>query len=259
MEREQRADRILDAAGELLLAWGYGRVTIDEIARRAKVGKGTVYLHWKTKDSLLLAVVLRAQFRMYQRQLARMQEDPLELLPSRMMRRNFLEYQAEPVLRALHTDDADILGRLTETAKKDFAELMVQADRNLRRHLEVLRAHGLVRDDTDVQHQHYSLLATATGFFLSEALLADRAPDSLEARAEILAHTLRSALEVPAGAGSDPGPDLGSGTGPGSGSGPDTASARLRVAAAAAAPEIIAVYEQFTEFCAQEMRRQIRD
>ncbi|MEU8918234.1 helix-turn-helix domain-containing protein [Streptomyces nigrescens] len=257
MEREQRADRILDAAGELLLAWGYGRVTIDEIARRAKVGKGTVYLHWKTKDSLLLAVVLRAQFRMHQRQLARIREDPLELLPSRMMRRHFLEFHAEPVLRALYTDDADILGRLTEIAKKEFAELMVQGDRTLRRHLEVLRAHGLLRHDTDVQHQQYSLLATSTGFFLSEGLLADRGPDSLEVRAEILAHTLRSALEVPVGAGSDTGPDLGSDTGPGSSSGPDAASARLRVAAAA--PEIIAVYEQFTEFCAQEMRRQIRD
>lgn len=112
MERSQRADHILDAAGELLVAWGYGRVTIDEIARRAKVGKGTVYLHWKTKDALLLAVMLKAQSRIHQRQLEIMRADPLEILPSRMLRRHFLDFQGEPVLRALYTDDADILGRL---------------------------------------------------------------------------------------------------------------------------------------------------
>ncbi|MEU8780841.1 helix-turn-helix domain-containing protein [Streptomyces sp. NPDC048637] len=257
MERAQRADRILEAAGELLLAWGYGRVTIDEIARRAKVGKGTVYLHWKTKDSLLLAVMLKAQYRMHHVQLARMRADPVEILPSRMMSRQFLEFQTKPVLRALYTDDADILGRLNDTAKKEFAELMVQRDRHLCRHLEVLRAHGLVRRDIDVQHQQYALLATSTGFFLSEALLADRAPESVEVRAEILARTLRSALEVPADAdaddGSGPAADLDSG------SGPDAASARMRVAAASAAPEVIAIHEHFTELCAQEMRRQIRD
>ncbi|WP_326619426.1 TetR/AcrR family transcriptional regulator [Streptomyces decoyicus] len=266
MERSQRADHILDAAGELLVAWGYGRVTIDEIARRAKVGKGTVYLHWKTKDALLLAVMLKTQSHIHQRQLERMRADPLEILPSRMMRRHFLDFQGEPVLRALYTDDADILGRLNDTAKKEFAELMGQGDRYLRRHLEALREHGLVRDDTDVHHQQYALLATSNGFFTAEALLSDRAPDTLEVRADILARTIRSALEVSADGGpgsggpdSGPGSDLGSGPGSGSGCGADAASARMRVAAAAAAPEIIACYEHFTELCAQEMRRQIRD
>ncbi|KOG49047.1 TetR family transcriptional regulator [Streptomyces decoyicus] len=266
VERSQRADHILDVAGELLVAWGYGRVTIDEIARRAKVGKGTVYLHWKTKDALLLAVMLKAQSRIHQRQLERMRADPLEILPSRMLRRHFLDFQGEPVLRALYTDDADILGRLNDTAKKEFAELMSQGDRHLRRHLEVLREHGLVRADTDVHHQQYALLATSNGFFTAEALLSDRAPDTLEVRADILARTIRSALEVSAEAGPgsgdpDSGPGSSPGSGPGSGSdfGPDAASARMPVAAAAAAPEIIACYEHFNELCAQEMRRQIRD
>ncbi|MEU8681070.1 TetR/AcrR family transcriptional regulator [Streptomyces sp. NPDC048611] len=270
MERAQRADRILDAAGDLLLAWGYGRVTIDEIARRAKVGKGTVYLHWKTKDSLLLAVILKAQFRIHHRQLTHLRNDPLEILPSRMMRRQFIDFQGEPVLRALYSDDTEVLGRLNHTARNELAELMVQGDRNLRRHLEVLRAHGLVRDDTDVAHQQYALLAMSTGFFLSESLLADRGPESLEARADILARTIRDALEVPDGAGPvpgvpdsaaapAPGADLVFGSAPDSGSGPDAFSARTRAAAAAAAPDIIAVHEHFTELCIQEMRRQIRD
>lgn len=231
MDRVERRTRILDVAGDLLLAWGYERVTIDEIARRAKVGKGTVYLHWKTKDALFLAVVLRSQFRNHHRQLARMHADPLEILPSRMLRGLFCDFLNDPVLRAVYTDDADILGRLNDTAKKELTELIAEGDRMLCRHLEVLRGHGLVHDDLEVHHQQYALMAMATGFFTGEALLAGRAPAAPEVRADILARTVRGALETPGG----------------------------QKAAAAAAPEIIELYEQFGELTLREIRRQVRD
>ncbi|UZJ30285.1 TetR/AcrR family transcriptional regulator [Streptomyces endophytica] len=232
MERAERGERILAVAGELLLAWGYARITIDEIARRAKVGKGTVYLHWKTKDALLLAVMLKAQSRSQQRHVERLRADPLEVLPSRMMRGRFQDFLAEPVLRALYTDDSDVLGRLNDHAKKEFAELIVEADRTLRRHLEVLRAHGLVRTDTEVRHQQYALMAIATGFFTAETLLHDRAPDTPGTRAEILARTVRSTLE--------------------------TAPGHEHRAATAAVPEVIALYEQLADASAREMDRQVR-
>ncbi|MFD8544933.1 TetR/AcrR family transcriptional regulator [Streptomyces sp. NPDC059649] len=232
MERAERGERILEAAEELLLAWGYARVTIEEIARRAKVGKGTVYLHWKTKDALLLAVMLKVQSRSQQRQLERLRADPLEVLPSRMMRGRFHDFLDEPVLRALYTDDSDVLGRLNDHAKKELAEVIAEADRTLRRHLEVLREHGLVRTDTEVRHQQYALMAIATGFFTAETLLYERAPDTPETRAEILAGTVRSTLE--------------------------TAPERVPEAAASAVPEVIALYEQLADLCAREMDRQIR-
>src|SRR5699024_2081534 len=50
-ETAERADRILEAAGLLLVSWGHRKVTIEDVARRAGVGKGTVYLHFPTKDS----------------------------------------------------------------------------------------------------------------------------------------------------------------------------------------------------------------
>ena len=41
-----------DAATALILRWGYNKTTIDDIARQAGVGKGTVYLHWNTREEL---------------------------------------------------------------------------------------------------------------------------------------------------------------------------------------------------------------
>ncbi len=55
--RQERADRILDAAAELILRWGYRKTTIDDIAKQAGVAKGTIYLHWKTREDLFMALI----------------------------------------------------------------------------------------------------------------------------------------------------------------------------------------------------------
>ncbi len=43
-ERQRREERLLDAATTLLVRWGYRKTTIDDVAREAGVGKGTIYL-----------------------------------------------------------------------------------------------------------------------------------------------------------------------------------------------------------------------
>lgn len=55
----QLADRILDAATELLLTHGYGATSIEAIARRARVSKRTFYHRFRDKPALMAAVVKR--------------------------------------------------------------------------------------------------------------------------------------------------------------------------------------------------------
>ena len=49
--------RILQAAVEVIAEKGLHDTTIDEIAQRAGVAKGTVYLYFKNKDSLLASLM----------------------------------------------------------------------------------------------------------------------------------------------------------------------------------------------------------
>jgi AcrR family transcriptional regulator len=49
--------RILRAATELFIRQGYKKTSVDEIARRAEVAKGTVYLYFDTKASLLMHAI----------------------------------------------------------------------------------------------------------------------------------------------------------------------------------------------------------
>lgn len=43
---------ILDAAERLFVRYGYKKTTVDEIAQEAHIGKGTVYLHFESKEDV---------------------------------------------------------------------------------------------------------------------------------------------------------------------------------------------------------------
>jgi AcrR family transcriptional regulator len=56
MERNTR-EAILDAAQKLFARFGYKKTAVDEIAKEAGIGKGTVYLYFRSKEEIALAVV----------------------------------------------------------------------------------------------------------------------------------------------------------------------------------------------------------
>ena len=65
-QREERERLILEAAEELLAEKGYHEMSIDEIAARVGVSKGTVYLHFPSKEELVLAQLERGMRRFIQ-------------------------------------------------------------------------------------------------------------------------------------------------------------------------------------------------
>lgn len=55
--QENKKTRILAAASRLFIAHGFRRVTMEEIARSAGVGKGTVYGLFESKQELMMSTV----------------------------------------------------------------------------------------------------------------------------------------------------------------------------------------------------------
>lgn len=55
----QTDERIIEAAADLLRKRGFERMTVDEVAARAGVGKATVYRRWPSKDDLAVAAMER--------------------------------------------------------------------------------------------------------------------------------------------------------------------------------------------------------
>jgi TetR/AcrR family transcriptional regulator len=57
-EKEDRKERILAAAREVFFEVGIRRATMDTIAARAEVAKGTIYLYFETKETILAHLLL---------------------------------------------------------------------------------------------------------------------------------------------------------------------------------------------------------
>lgn len=55
-ERSERRETIIDAAEAVINEKGFDAATVDEIAERAELGKGTLYLYFKSKASIYLAI-----------------------------------------------------------------------------------------------------------------------------------------------------------------------------------------------------------
>ncbi len=58
-EKEQRHNLIVDAAQTLFFSKRYDEITIEEIAKKTQLAKGTLYTYFKSKEALYSAVALR--------------------------------------------------------------------------------------------------------------------------------------------------------------------------------------------------------
>lgn len=56
-QREQRAALIIQVASEVLIEKGYYEASMDEIAARVGISKGTLYLHFKSKEDLIFVLI----------------------------------------------------------------------------------------------------------------------------------------------------------------------------------------------------------
>ncbi len=58
-EREQRRNAIMTVAEQIFFENGFAATTMEEIAEKTELAKGTLYLYFPNKDSLYHAIVLR--------------------------------------------------------------------------------------------------------------------------------------------------------------------------------------------------------
>lgn len=81
--QQNRSALILEAASELFARFGYQKTTLEDIALRAGIGKGSVYLEFESKEAILFALILenkRAELEGMRRVVSRTDKSALTLL-----------------------------------------------------------------------------------------------------------------------------------------------------------------------------------
>ncbi len=195
--RRARAERILDVTAELLQAHGYRRVSIDDIAARAQIGKGTIYLHWKTREALFWAALQRETMRLLEDIVLRLIDDAGAALPHRLMPAIFVEVARRPLVKAVLLSDTEILGALTADDSVAAAQRELGGQPY---YLELLAAQGLLDGDLTAGTAGHILSSVMRGFFADADIDGASHSDegmalALDQRADLLGGVLRKTLE----------------------------------------------------------------
>jgi AcrR family transcriptional regulator len=195
-----KAARILAAAGELLLTRGSRGVTIADVAAKAHIGKGTVYLYWKTKEDLLLGLLARDFVALADDVTEAVTADPDLARPSRLLPDIMNTAARHPFVNALRSDDDELLGALTDDPRSAKLLDTLSPDAVMYEALPIWRRHNLARTDWAFAEQALALHALLTGF-LAVTTHVRRRPESADPQ-QVLAKSV-TALLGPENATSD--------------------------------------------------------
>ncbi|MFJ2952705.1 TetR/AcrR family transcriptional regulator [Streptomyces sp. NPDC087226] len=196
-----KAARILRATRELGLQHGFRKVTVAEIAQAAGVGKGTVYLYWSSKESLVLGVCGREIVSWLDQVIDRLAEDPDCVHLRRLAPLLLHTTLSHPLTRRMMTGDADLAHVLAQ--REEDREVLERTKAGAMCHtvMPVLREHGLVRDDEPLESQSYALHALLYGFLMSLADPAAAGPLRVDAPDRVLSLAVGRLLEPVTGPG----------------------------------------------------------
>lgn len=162
-EHSVKAARLLAAASELLLGRGARGFTVADVAERAHVGKGTVYLYWPTKEELLIGLVGRGFLRLLDDLIRRLTEEPDLARPSRFCPTMLNVATSQPLLAALQRHDENLLGILADHPRSVALNDALGPNAVIGEVLPVWRRHGLARTDWETLDQAFALHGLVTG------------------------------------------------------------------------------------------------
>lgn len=191
--RRARADTILEAAGELIERWGYDKTTVEDIASAAGVAKGTIYLHWKTREALFVALLRRERVALLADVRQQLAADPASASARTLFTHLAIGIDRRPLLKAVLLRDMAVLGRLAAQRGSHPSDLAWRAE--FFGYLAALRAQGAIHEDRDDRTVANLVSVAFTGTFVSSRLMPDEYLLSPSERAELVADIIHGALD----------------------------------------------------------------
>lgn len=192
--REERRRHILQVTRELIQRWGYKKTTIDDIARYANVAKGTIYLHWKTREALFEDLVIREWIQLMKEIRDHLSENPEAGARGFIMIATQVTLK-EPLMMALMTGDSEILGNIAHSPAGET--LMRIRMEHAYAFMQIQREKGLLRSDQTIETQLKTLAAIGLGFFTLDQYMPEQFRFSPDEMAEQFAETVERTFAPP--------------------------------------------------------------
>lgn len=148
---------ILDAAAAAAAEFGFARVTMDDIAARAGVAKGVLYLRFPNKEELVAATVAHEVRGASRVTLAAVEADPRGGLLSHQFTHSIAALHSRPALLRLYRDGASAIAH-TSRSDRDPVESRIGVE-----YIRELQASGMAHEllDAGVLARNLTLWASA--------------------------------------------------------------------------------------------------
>jgi len=106
LEKEARIKAILDTAAKLFSEKDFHTVTVDEIAEKVGLAKGTLYLYFKNKDDLFYSIIQEKTTELSKRLQYAIQEDKSYMERFENLIRSYILFfkEHEPFYKIIHSE-----------------------------------------------------------------------------------------------------------------------------------------------------------
>ncbi|MEZ4728871.1 MAG: TetR/AcrR family transcriptional regulator [Caldilineaceae bacterium] len=148
-DNPEREQRILDAAAELIIHYGYDKTSVSDIANAAGISKGAIYLHYSSKDELF-AALLQREFRRYAEQwLACIEADPQGGTIGGIYKAVLYAINNSPLMSAIVKQDPRVFGNYLRKPQNLFTAMTSPSLRA--EFIQAMQAAGAIRHGVNPQ------------------------------------------------------------------------------------------------------------
>ncbi len=158
LNKPDKEQRILAAALELFVQHGVRKTTVEQIARLADVGKGTIYLFFETKEHIFASLVRKDADELFRRLRSNLRKETSARQKLRIFALTRFQFISDKI--AAHGLQGDILAELRAMTEKIRGEYEL-AERTL---LEGILEEGVLSGEIALDDIPLAALAMAATF-----------------------------------------------------------------------------------------------
>lgn len=199
----EREERILNAAADLFIHYGFDKTTVSDIARAAGISKGAIYLHYKSKDELFEALLVREMAVYAETWMTNIEADPKGGTIGGMYKNMLGALNSSAFMTAVFKQDGRILGNYLRKPDNLFKNQQFKGTRQ--EFIKMMQEAGLVRADLDTAVTAHIMNMLAFGLVSMEEVMDKAEIPPTEAIINGIADFMDRALTPEGGADSEAG------------------------------------------------------
>lgn len=161
---QERKNQILDLAVDLIIQYGYDKITMSDIADQAGVTRAIVYIHFDSKESLFEALLYRETQKYFQTWLEAIESDLTGGTIAGVFRSVLAAINRSPFISALLKQDPRVFGRYLRKPGNLFEAM--QSSTIWEETLQAMQAVEAVRKDIEPAVMAHIMNALAVGLLV---------------------------------------------------------------------------------------------